>query len=117
MNLQALVFDQLSYPSYQDLFKYSRRKTGPKFDRSELSKFPPANSNLSQFGKDRRPKCHICGKQSILRCSDCGKSLCLDHFLEGTCFHFNSTQRVSDFVRHLNVTEDDLDDDELYEFD
>lgn len=117
INLQSLVFNQLSSPAYRDLIRYSWRKADVTFNKTELTKFPPLNANAIQFDKNRGARCGVqhCEKSSLLRCSHCGKPLCLHHFLDRTCFHEGSPNRLPDFIRGVAMREDDLDDDELYD--
>lgn len=117
INLQSLVYNQLSSPAYNDIIRYSWRKADSQFNITELTRFPPANANAIQFERQNNAKCSVpgCTRSSLMRCSHCGKVLCLNHFLERTCFHHNEPNRLPDFVRNLSISEDDLDDDDLYE--
>lgn len=89
INLQSLVHNQLSSPAYRDIIKYSWRKVDTAFNSSEMTKYPPPNANALQFDRKNNARCGAanCTKGGLLRCSHCGKILCLHHFLERECFH------------------------------
>lgn len=69
---------------------YGWRNTDPAFNvTTKLSTFPPKMVNSIQFDFDSAAKCEHsnCSRHAFIRCSHCGKLLCLHHFLERNCFH------------------------------
>lgn len=90
INLMSLIYNQLQSPAYHDLWRNAWRHTDPNFDpEKELTNTPPANVNSIQFGFDAAESCSVedCQERIVVRCSHCGRPLCLTHFLNRTCFH------------------------------
>lgn len=89
INLMSLIYNQLQSPAYYDLWRFAWRNTDPSFSEDELTNVPPANVNSVQFGYDPYEMCSVenCTEEVVLRCSHCGRSLCLRHFINRTCFH------------------------------
>lgn len=93
MRINSLIFDQLSADVYQDLIRYAWRKTDPNFSADELTiGEPPPSVDEINFNFKKREVCEHedCTKDAFIRCSHCGKLLCLHHFLERQCFHYES---------------------------
>lgn len=89
INIHSLIHNQIFSPKYVDMIRYAWHGTDPDFNVTELSKFPPAMVNKNQFEFDPAEKCHAmgCNQHAFVRCSHCGKLLCLQHFIERLCFH------------------------------
>lgn len=89
LNLMSLIYNQLQSPAYHDLWKFAWRNTDPYWSESELSVSPPSNVNSIQFGSELDVQCQVenCTNPAVVRCSHCGESICLNHFLERTHFH------------------------------
>ena len=94
INMQSLVFNQLSAPLYQDLGRYGWRHMDSEFSQLEYSHPRPILTIKDQFVKNSSVICEVrgCHRSSFLRCSHCGKNLCLKHFIERACFHEDSPQ-------------------------
>lgn len=89
VNLQSLIHNQLTSPKYRDMIRYAWHHTDPSFNISELENYPPKMVTAIQFDVDDRQKCakRGCENYAFLKCSHCGKPMCLHHFLERECFH------------------------------
>lgn len=113
INMQSLVFNQLSAPLYQDLVRYGWRHLDPDFVELEYSRPRPILNIKNQFLKNSSVPCDVvgCKHSSYLRCSHCGKHLCLKHFLERACFHEDSPQAgTSGITRPPRLYDSDDDD-------
>lgn len=88
INMHSLVINQFSAEIYRELIEYSWHDTDPDFI---VSRTYPLTTSQITFGFDRRrnPSCSVggCMETAFMRCSHCGKQLCLKHFLERICFH------------------------------
>lgn len=87
---QALIWNQFSSPAYRDMLRYAWHSTDPDYDfLEEQIRHPPATVRNIQFGFDKSITCEVdgCEHHAFIRCSHCGKHLCLTHFLNATCFH------------------------------
>lgn len=89
INFMSLLYNQFQSPAYHDIWRYAWRHTDPAFSEDELTNNPPANVNSIQFRFDPAERCSVdnCTRHATLRCSHCGRLLCLTHFLNRTCFH------------------------------
>lgn len=98
INVHSLIHDQLSSEKYQDMLLYAWRNTDPAFDRSELGNFPPRMVQDIQFNFDPTSICQArgCTKHAFIRCSHCGKLMCLKHFLNRECTHLSRPKRSTD---------------------
>lgn len=115
LNVQSLVWNQFMSPAYKDLLLYAWHDTDPDFSRNELRRFPPLNVDAIQFKRDLRTRCEVpgCTRKSHIRCSHCGKNICLAHFLERICFH----TPAKEFPRFLQAGESqDIIEDEYERF-
>lgn len=128
LNFQSLMWNQLSSPVYRDLIRYAWHSTDPDFQTDELDVYKPPTVQQVQFGLKRGDKCQVenCTEHAFIRCSYCGKLLCLDHFLNRTCFHDSPNDFIEgraqipglDLGEPDNTWEDDISDLESdYEFD
>lgn len=115
INMQSLVFNQLQAPMYQDLARYGWRHLDPDFSELEYSHPRPILSIKQQFVHNSSKPCEVagCAKSSYIKCSHCGKHLCLKHFLERACFHEDSpeagTSGVTRAPRNQTPDDDDYD--------
>lgn len=118
LNLQSLVWNQLSSPAYEQMLRWIWHNTDPDYPRTASGQVikPPLVSQI-QF-KFNVTDCQVgsCTNHAFIRCSHCGKLLCLRHFLERRCFHKNtSVEDVENILaesRRDNDDETDEEDDE-----
>ena len=99
LNLQSLLHDQLSSPKYRDMLLYAWRNTDPNFNAtSEMGTVPPRMVNHIQFDFDAAELCQRqdCRNHAFLKCSHCGRLICLNHFLERVCFHRQRAKRFAE---------------------
>lgn len=94
INMHSLIWNQFSSERYQDMIRNAWRNTDPNFSRDELSN--PTNVKVVQqiqLDVDASLTCQAtnCSAHAFIKCSHCGKLLCLKHFLERVCFHENET--------------------------
>lgn len=119
INLHSLIHNQFMSPKYRDMILFAWRNTDPSFDPSELEHNPPKMVNSIQFEFDDGVKCARagCGEHAFLRCSHCGKPLCLHHFLERECFHTVSRAKrdTSDTCQTSDADTCEPDDEKLEE--
>jgi hypothetical protein len=90
INMHSLMWDQFGSPRYRDMLLWAWRHTDPGFTHDELEHgHPPAMVDDIQFDLGRNSSCAVegCKHAAFVRCSHCGKMLCLRHFLDRTCFH------------------------------
>lgn len=90
INLHSLIYNQFQAPVYQDMFRYAWHNTDRSFTEAELdkAKAPPRMVQDIQFEFDRSKLCeHNCSNYAVVRCSHCGKLMCLHHFVGRSCFH------------------------------
>lgn len=90
INMPGLIWDQFHSSKYRDMLLYAWRHTDPEFMIDELENgAPPATVTDIQFDLGRRSDCQVrnCNHRAFIRCSHCGKLLCLQHFLNRTCLH------------------------------
>lgn len=99
VNIHSLIYNQISSENYTDMVRYSWHKTDPSFHVNEMSIRPvPRMVAEIQFdGVSGKCEHHdsqngTCTKQAFIRCSHCGKKLCIHHFLQRVCFHSNDGQ-------------------------
>lgn len=92
INMHSLVWNQFDSPRYEGMLRYAWRNTDPGYTHSELnSRAPPPLVQDIQFNFNQSSRCEQnCTNYASIRCSHCGKLLCLDHFLNRTCFHEES---------------------------
>lgn len=117
LNLQSLMWNQFGSPAYRDMIRYAWHSTDPTFNREELANHSPAGVRDVQFGFDKSKTCEIenCRHKANIRCSHCGKLLCLRHFLERWCFHAETASDQNDLpyeLGRMDVDEDYMDEDE-----
>lgn len=105
LNMQSLMYDQMSSLEYEDMLRYAWHKTDPVFDRSEMAHETPDALMDVNFKFDRRSICEVegCQHNAFIRCSHCGKKLCIKHFLDRVCFHsdhrWGEEEQGDDFVQ------------------
>lgn len=89
INIHSLLHNQMCSSQYYDMIKYAWRNTDPSFNTSELTNHPPKMVNSIQFDFDQAQMCQVsgCDQHAFVKCSHCGRHLCLHHFLERICFH------------------------------
>jgi len=81
IKLQSLTHIQLSSPRFHSLFKYAWFKSG--YIKERPSRFDnPVDFCFSRRDIQKIPRCSICGKSAIIRCSWCKQYLCMHHFFE-----------------------------------
>lgn len=107
LNVQSLMHNQLSSHAYRDMILYAWRHTDPEFNITELTNVPPKMVSDINFDFDGAAKCESprCGEHAFIKCSHCGRLLCLKHFLERTCFHQPRVERSVD--ASASIVEDD----------
>lgn len=107
LNVHSLMHNQFSSAQYRDMIKYAWRNTDPSFDVKELTNYPPKMVNDIQFNIDDANTCQVegCEEHAFLKCSHCGKHLCLKHFLQRECFHTfqNRSRAKRNYELLLNV--------------
>lgn len=66
--------------------------TDPNYSVEEQAHEEPRMVNAINIGFDptSRSEHHNCSEYEFIRCSHCGRLLCLHHFLERECFHNHS---------------------------
>lgn len=72
------------------MIRYAWHNTDRSFAEAELdkAKVPPRMVQDIQFEFNRSKLCeHNCSNYAFIRCSHCGKLVCLRHFLDRKCFH------------------------------
>lgn len=122
VNMQSLIWNQFSSPAYRQMLRYAWHDTDNSFDavRELGATGKPKKVVQIQF-KLTNSHCQVenCTERAFLRCSHCGKHLCLKHFLARHCFHTSNTTayETSDLFDVLNrepqvEDEDDIDDDD-----
>lgn len=92
MNMHSLIWNQFSSFRYQDMIRHAWHNTDPGYSTRELSSGPPVHMVQDiQFEFDPRQKCQFnCSNHAFIKCSHCGKFMCLEHFLERNCFHHHT---------------------------
>lgn len=96
INMQSLIWNQFLSPEYRPMLRYAWRNTDPGYTNSELqSRAPPPLVQDIQFNFNQSSLCeHNCTNYAFIRCSHCGKLMCLDHFLNRTCFHDDEDEGI-----------------------
>lgn len=89
INVHSLIWNQFGSPAYRDMIRRAWHNTDPEFNVTELSRQPVAVVRDIQFSFPPGSQCQHAGhsRPAFIRCSHCGKLLCLQHFLERVCFH------------------------------
>lgn len=90
INLHSLIYNQFQAPVYRDMIRYAWHNTDRSYTDAELdqARVPPRMVQDIQFEFDQSKLCeHNCSNYAVVKCSYCGKLLCLRHFLERKCFH------------------------------
>lgn len=113
VNLQSLVYNQLCSPAYESIFRHAWHGLDMSYDKKQPF-YPILNVNAIQFSKPGH-RCHIdgCTDHGFIRCSYCGKLLCLMHFLQQECFHERSDFNITDhklLYSKANDYEEDFED-------
>lgn len=92
MNLHSLIWNQFSSSEYEDMIRHAWHNTDPDYGVEELSSEPPGRMVQEvQFDFDPSDRCEFnCTNHAFIRCSHCGKLMCLQHFLQRSCFHNHS---------------------------
>ena len=71
-----------------------------------------------QFGFEPGSTCEFnCTNNAFIRCSHCGKLMCLKHFLERSCFHDHHLTMDDDNNENGNSTESSAPHDEHHDHD
>lgn len=120
LNMHSLVWNQLSSPAYTDMLRWCWHKTDPDYSAIEPHNTQPAMVRKIEFGF-AASECQVgaCSSHAFIRCSHCGKLMCLEHFLERTCFHHSTrledAQNATDTYSYSDESdlEADGDEDEL----
>lgn len=89
LNVQSLLWNQLSSPAYRDMLIYAWHSTDPNYSNDELDVYLPPMLNQVNRNLNKTRPCEVdqCQNLPFIRCAYCGKQLCLHHFLNRTCFH------------------------------
>lgn len=98
INMHSLIWDQLSSPIYADMIRNGWRHTDFDFRSTELLTGQSRSVEQLQFTPARTHTCSVpgCTERAMLRCSHCGRPLCIHHFLERTCFHHHDHDHEHD---------------------
>ena len=100
--------------------RQQRLKTDRNFETEELDlgPVPPMVEDIN-FNFNRRETCEQeqCQLAAFLRCADCGKLLCLQHFLERVCFHNGSEADLHQHDLNLSDEESDKAEEDGYHYD
>lgn len=86
LKLQSLTHFQFSSPRFRNLFKYAWYKSGYIENRPDEFETPVDYC----FKKHSKATCDICGEITVITCSWCRKSLCMQHFFydHHLCYKF-----------------------------
>lgn len=98
INMHSLAWNQFGSEAYTDMFRWSWRKADQRFTNDELHRAPPPPMVLeNQFTFNHNSVCEWegCNRTAFIKCSHCGKHLCVGHFLDRVCFHHVNEQRAS----------------------
>lgn len=116
LNVHSLVHNQFQSAAYRDMIRYAWHNTDPSFNISELTNYPPKMVRSIQFDFNEQEKCSVagCNHSSFVRCSHCGKILCLHHFLARKCYHDHTTMRrdkrsILSVQREIDALQDRVD--------
>lgn len=122
INMQSLIWNQFSSPAYRQMLRYAWHDTDSSFDvMKELGTTGKPKKVIQIQFKLTSSHCQVenCTEHAFLRCSHCGKHLCLKHFLGRHCFHTSNrtAYETSDLFDVLNregevEDEDDIDEDD-----
>lgn len=90
INMHSIVFNQLGSNRYNEMIRYGWRNTDPNYGDDMIDpEALPSMVQTIQFDIDPKKTCEVqnCSSEAFIKCSHCGKHLCLRHFLERICFH------------------------------
>lgn len=118
----SLIWNQFQSPAYEDMLRYAWRNTDPGYSSEELTMgaSKPKLTSAMQFGFEAGSKCQRngCPNYAFVRCSYCDRLVCVDHFLNRTCFHdtpdewdlLDLTERPDDerLMKSYNAPFDDI---------
>lgn len=120
VNMHSLIWNQFNSPAYDAMHRWCWHKTDLNYNETERGELPLMVRAI-QFAFVE-PTCshENCQCEPFIRCSHCGRVLCLRQFLERTCFHErqeNSSEPVdrAEALRILGGVEDDEDEEVLLE--
>ena len=88
IEIHSLIWDQFASPVYREMIAWCWHKTDPQYEDVTGGDKPLMVRGI-QFAFDET-KCSIesCENEPFIRCSHCGKIMCLHHFLARHCFHY-----------------------------
>lgn len=126
INAHSLIWNQFGSESYTDMIRHSWHNTDPHYSLDELSRRPPPRGVIDiQFTFDQTRCQHhdhetntTCSRPAFLKCSHCGKILCLKHFLDRVCFHESNEDRARPSgTQAISIVQTSGDDTEHDDFD
>lgn len=102
INIHSLVWNQFGSENYTDELRFAWQHTDPSWSYDEMRVRPKPICVLEiQFDFDVSRCQHqehgsnsTCRQPAFVRCSHCGKVLCLKHFLDRLCFHDVTEERA-----------------------
>lgn len=120
LNMHSLVWNQFNSPHYEDMLRHTWHGLDLDFNDAEMQVSPPRRVIEIQFPVNMPLCSHTgCQNRGFIRCSHCGKFLCLEHFLNRTCFHHREEEYETEIYfedyRDEQFTDEtmDLDEEEL----
>lgn len=127
INTHSLLWNQFASENYTDMIRYAWRNTDTHWSLDELfCRPPPRGVSEIQFDFDQTVCQHEdhrrikCTRPAFIKCSHCGKVLCLKHFFERVCFHETHSDRAGPSYTGPSYTIDDVtmsEDTDEYDFD
>lgn len=114
MNVHSLVWNQFSSPKYKEMIIWCWRKTDPTLYQANDLLFPNMVRVVQFSFEDHRCSVDGCDHEPFVRCSHCGRVLCLHHFLQRLCFHGSDggdarNIDIEDAMRVLSDVDDESD--------
>lgn len=98
------------------MLRYAWHNTDASFSHEELLSDRPAMVKDVQFDVNAQDSCEVdeCDSPAFIRCSHCGKLMCLSHFLDRKCFHEPSQNMSVPYEIHTesSQSETEIDDDD-----
>lgn len=125
INTHSLVWNQFGSENYTDMLRFAWHNTDPDFSVDELTRPLPVRGVIDiQFNLNETRCQHkeatsnsTCSRPAFIRCSYCGKVMCLKHFIDRACFHEIETERAGPSGEHTHRTTPDSLDDDYDDFD
>lgn len=120
INMHSLIWNQFGSENYTDMLRYAWHNTDPHWSIDEINNRPMPRGVLDIQFKTDKTRCdqkdHItnttCSRPAFIRCSHCGKILCLHQFMERVCIHNINEERAGPSgTSQAHMIDSDSDDD------